>query len=484
MKLLKDLLYGVRLKEVVGSTQIAIESICYDSRKSAKNGLFIAVPGTQVDGHLFIDKAIELGAIAVVCERLPERIHEGINYIQTTDSAFALSAVAANWFNNPSKELKVIGVTGTNGKTTISTLLFNLFSQIEGELCGLLSTIDVKIGRESIPATHTTPDAIAVQRHMRTMVDAGVKFCFMEVSSHALVQHRVAHVDYDVAIFTNITRDHLDYHGDMNSYIKAKKMLFDMLKPEAVAIYNDDVKHGVTMVQDTKATIRSYSLQFPSDYKAKILERQFDGMLLTINEQECWTRIMGDFNAYNLCAAYATAIELGKDPLQILTTLSLLAPVEGRFQTILGKGITAIVDYAHTPDALENVLSTIDTINEGRGKVITVVGCGGNRDKGKRPQMATIAAQHSHTVILTSDNPRDEEPEDIIAEMAEGLSPDLQKRTLEIVDRKQAIKSALMMAEDGDIVLIAGKGHEKYQEIKGQRHDFDDVHEVTLILNT
>lgn len=484
MKLLKDLLYGVRLKEVVGSTQIAIESICYDSRKSAKNGLFIAVPGTQVDGHLFINKAIELGAIAVVCERLPERIHEGINYIQTTDSAFALSAVAANWFNNPSKELKVIGVTGTNGKTTISTLLFNLFSQIEGELCGLLSTIDVKIGRESIPATHTTPDAIAVQRHMRTMVDAGVKFCFMEVSSHALVQHRVAHVDYDVAIFTNITRDHLDYHGDMNSYIKAKKMLFDMLKPEAVAIYNDDVKHGVTMVQDTKATIRSYSLQFPSDYKAKILERQFDGMLLTINEQECWTRIMGDFNAYNLCAAYATAIELGKDPLQILTTLSLLVPVEGRFQTILGKGITAIVDYAHTPDALENVLSTIDTINEGRGKVITVVGCGGNRDKGKRPQMATIAAQHSHTVILTSDNPRDEEPEDIIAEMAEGLSPDLQKRTLEIVDRKQAIKSALMMAEDGDIVLIAGKGHEKYQEIKGQRHDFDDVHEVTLILNT
>lgn len=270
---------------MVGSTQIAIESICYDSRKSAKNALFIAVPGTQVDGHLFIDKAIELGAIAVVCERLPARIHEGINYIQTTDSAFALSAVAANWFNNPSKELKVIGVTGTNGKTTISTLLFNLFSQIEGELCGLLSTIDVKIGRESIPATHTTPDAIAVQRHMRTMVDAGVKFCFMEVSSHALVQHRVAHVDYDVAIFTNITRDHLDYHGDMNSYIKAKKMLFDMLKPEAVAIFNDDVKHGITMVQDTKATIRSYSLQFPSDYKAKILERQFDGMLLTINDR-------------------------------------------------------------------------------------------------------------------------------------------------------------------------------------------------------
>lgn len=484
MKLLKDLIYGVRLKEVIGSTQIAIESICYDSRKAAKNSLFVAVPGTQVDGHLFIDKAVELGAIAILCERLPERIIEGVNYIQTTDSAFALSAVAANWYDNPSKDMKVIGVTGTNGKTTISTLLFNLFSQIEGELCGLLSTIDVKIGRESVPATHTTPDAIAVQQHMRTMLDAGVKFCFMEVSSHALVQHRVAHVDYDIAIFTNITRDHLDYHGDMNSYIKAKKMLFDGLKPEAVAIYNDDVKHGITMVQDTKATKRAYSLQFPSDYKAKILERQFDGMLLTINEQECWTRIMGDFNAYNLCAAYATAIELGKDPLQILTTLSLLSPVEGRFQTIQGKGITAIVDYAHTPDALQNVLSTIDTINEGQGKVITVVGCGGNRDKGKRPQMAAIAAQNSDTVILTSDNPRDEDPNDIIAEMADGLSPDLKSRSLEIVDRKQAIKSAVMMAQQGDIVLIAGKGHEKYQEIKGERLAFDDVQEVTHLLNS
>ena len=342
----------------------------------------------------------------------------------------------------------------------------------------------MKIGRESVPATHTTPDALAVKQHMRTLVDAGVKYCFMEVSSHALVQHREAHVDYDVAIFTNITRDHLDYHGDMNSYIKAKKMLFDMLKPEAVAIYNDDVKHGETMVQDTKATKRAYSLKFPSDYKGKILERQFDGMLLTINEQECWTRIMGDFNAYNLCAAYATAMELGKDSLQTLTTMSLLAPVEGRFQTILGKGITAIVDYAHKQDALQNVLSTIETSKEGQGKVITVVGCGGNRDKGKRPQMAQIAAQNSDTLILTSDNPRDEDPNEIIADMAEGLSPDLKSRSLEIVDRKQAIKSAVMLAEAGDIILIAGKGHEKYQEIKGERFDFDDVFEVTLLLNS
>ncbi len=484
MKLLKDLIYGIRLKEVIGSTQIAIEHICYDSRKSAKNALFIAVPGTQVDGHLYIDKAIELGAIAVVCERLPDRIQEGIHYVQTSDSAFALSAVASNWYGNPSKKMKVIGVTGTNGKTTITTLLFNLFSQIEGELCGLLSTIDVRIGRNSLPATHTTPDAIAIQEHMNNMHQAGVKYCFMEVSSHALVQHRAAHVDFDVAVFTNITRDHLDYHGDMNGYIKAKKMLFDGLKKEAVAIFNEDVKHGQTMVQDCKATKRSYALKFPSDYKVKILERQFDGMLLTINDQECWTRIMGDFNAYNLCAAYATAIELGKDALQILTTLSLLTPVEGRFQTIAGKGIIAIVDYAHTPDALQNVLNTIATINEGKGKIITVVGCGGNRDKGKRPQMASIAAENSDTTILTSDNPRDEDPNTIIAEMANGLSPNLKSKTLEIMDRRQAIKSAVMLAKEGDIVLVAGKGHEKYQEIKGTRFDFDDVHEVTLLLNS
>ena len=484
MKLLKDLIYGIRLKEVIGSTQIAIEHICYDSRKSAKNALFIAVPGTQVDGHLFIDKAIELGAIAVVCERLPDRIQEGIHYVQTSDSAFALSAVASNWYGNPSKKMKVIGVTGTNGKTTITTLLFNLFSQIEGELCGLLSTIDVRIGRNSLPATHTTPDAIAIQEHMSNMHQAGVKYCFMEVSSHALVQHRAAHVDFDVAVFTNITRDHLDYHGDMNGYIKAKKMLFDGLKKEAVAIFNEDVKHGQTMVQDCKATKRSYALKFPSDYKVKILERQFDGMLLTINDQECWTKIMGDFNAYNLCAAYATAIELGKDALQVLTTLSLLTPVEGRFQTIAGKGIIAIVDYAHTPDALQNVLNTIATINEGKGKIITVVGCGGNRDKGKRPQMASIAAENSDTTILTSDNPRDEDPNTIIAEMAKGLSPNLKSKTLEIMDRRQAIKSAVMLAKEGDIVLVAGKGHEKYQEIKGTRFDFDDVHEVTLLLNS
>lgn len=485
MKLLKDLIYGIRLFEVVGSTQIAIEGICEDSRKTVKNGLFVAIDGTQVDGHDYIDKAIELGAVAIVCERMPRNKVDGVSYILTPYSSFALSQIAANWYDNPSKEMKVIGVTGTNGKTTVSTLLFNLFSQLEGELCGLMSTIDVRIGREVMPSTHTTPDAIAVQSHMRSMVDAGVKYCCMEVSSHALDQHRVAHVDFDIAIFTNITRDHLDYHGDMNTYIQAKKMLFDMLKPEAVAIYNDDVKHGLTMIQNTRAKKRSYSLQYPSHYKGKILERQFDGMLLSLNDQECWTRIMGDFNAYNILAVYAAAVELGKDPLQVLTTISLLPPVEGRFQTILGKGITAIVDYAHTPDALENVLKTIENINEGQGKIITVVGCGGNRDRGKRPKMAEIAAWYSHTAIFTADNPRDEHPKEIIEDMVEGLSPDLKAKTLEISNRKQAIRAAIKLAEAGDIVLVAGKGHEKYQEFdNGRRLPFDDVNEILLLINS
>jgi UDP-N-acetylmuramoyl-L-alanyl-D-glutamate--2,6-diaminopimelate ligase len=366
----------------------------------------------------------------------------------------------------------------------VSSLLFALFSQLEGEKCGLLSTIAVKIGREEIPATHTTPDAIAVQKHMRAMADAGVKYCFMEVSSHALVQHRTAHVDFDIAIFTNITRDHLDYHGDMNSYIAAKKILFDGLKEDAVALYNEDSKHGETMVQNTKAKVRSYALRHPADYKVKLLERQLDGMLLTLNDQECWTRIMGDFNAYNLCAVYATGVELGKDPMQLLTAMSMLQPVEGRFQTTRGKGITAVVDYAHTPDALENVLKTIDNINQNAHRIITVVGAGGNRDKGKRPQMAEIAARWSQKVVLTSDNPRNECPEDILADMEAGLSPDQKSRTLNIVDRAQAIKTALMLAEAGDIVLIAGKGHEKYQEINGVRHHFDDAEHVNEFLNS
>ena len=482
MKLLKDLLYGVRLKDVVGHTQIAINNVCYDSREVQENSLFVAIRGTQVDGHDFIEKAVISGAIAIVCEQIPENTTAGIQYVVTRNSAMALSAIASNWYENPSQEMTVVGITGTNGKTTVSTLLFHLFSKLDGALCGLLSTIDVKIGQESIPATHTTPDALSIQRHMRTMANAGVKYCFMEVSSHALVQCRAAHVDFDAAVFTNITRDHLDYHGDMNSYVKAKKILFDQLKNDAVAIYNDDVKHSSSMIKDCKARKKSYALQFPADYKTKIMERRIDGMLLSINEQECWSRIIGDFNAYNLTAVYAVAVELGKDPLQVLTTMSLLQPVEGRFHSITGKGITAIVDYAHTPDALKNVLKTIEILNDGQGKIITVVGCGGNRDKGKRPIMAEIAASHSDRVILTSDNPRDEDPNVILQDMANGLNPNQEARTIQIIDRRQAIKSAVMLAEPGDVILLAGKGHEKYQEIKSVRLHFDDLEEIHLLI--
>lgn len=483
MKLLKDLIYGIRLKDVTGTTHVAVEHVTADSRAVRKHSLFVAISGTLTDGHKYIDMAVEQGAIAIICEKAPSKMVEGVTYVVTTDSAHAFSAISSNWFDNPSQKLKVIGITGTNGKTTVSTLLFNLLSQLEGELCGLISTIDIKIGRASEASTHTTPDAFTVHRNMQKMVDAGVKYCFMEVSSHALVQKRVAHVDYDIAIFTNITRDHLDYHGSMNEYIKAKKMLFDMLKDSAVAIYNDDVKHGATMVQDCKARKMSYALNYPADYKTKILERQFDGMLMQINGQEVWSRLIGDFNAYNLTAVYATAVELGKDPFQVLTALSLLPPVEGRFHAVHGKGLTAIVDYAHTPDALSNVLSTIEGLNEGKGNIITVVGCGGDRDKGKRPIMAEIAAKHSSKAVFTSDNPRTEDPNAILEDMKRDLDPTLIAKTLTVVDRREAIKTAVFIAEPGDIILIAGKGHEKYQEINGVRTDFDDVQEISQLLN-
>jgi len=484
MKLLKDLIYGIRLKEVIGNTHVAIEYVTSDSRSVRKNSLFVAIRGTQTDGHKYIEQAAEAGAVAIICEEVPVNITAGTTYIITNDSAAAFSAAASNWFENPSSKLKVIGITGTNGKTTVSTLLFNLLSSLEGEMCGLISTIDIKIGRNSETSTHTTPDAFTVHRNMYDMVNAGVKYCFMEVSSHALVQKRVAHIDFDIAIFTNITRDHLDYHGSMNEYIKAKKILFDMLKESATAIYNDDVKHGSTMVQDTRARKCSYALNYPADYKTKIVERQFDGMLLHINGQEVWSRLIGDFNAYNLTAVYAAAVELGKDPFQVLTAMSLLTPVEGRFHAVAGKGITAIVDYAHTPDALENVLGTIENLNEGQGRVITVVGCGGDRDKGKRPIMAEIAADRSHTAIFTSDNPRNEHPNEILDDMKRDLDPTQLAKTLTIIDRREAIKTAVFIAEPGDVILIAGKGHEKYQEVKGVKTPFDDVQEIMLLLNS
>jgi UDP-N-acetylmuramoyl-L-alanyl-D-glutamate--2,6-diaminopimelate ligase len=482
MKLLKDILYKCSIDEMAGNTHLAIEKITFDSRAIVKHTLFIAIKGTLSDGHEYIDKAIELGANAIICEELPAQLNEDVTYIKVKNSAETLGIVASNFFDNPSSDLKLIGITGTNGKTTVASLLHQLFLLLDKK-AGLLSTVQILVNKEVHPATHTTPDPITINSYLRKMVDEGCKYCFMEVSSHALVQHRTSHVDFDVAVFTNITRDHLDYHGDMNGYIAAKKILFDGLKSEAIALYNEDTKHGPTMISHTKAKVKSYALKFPADYKVKILERRFDGMLLTLNDQECWSRILGDFNAYNLCAIYAVGVELGKDPLQLLTAISLLKSVDGRFQTIQGKNITAVVDYAHTPDALQNVLSTINDLNQGRGKIITVVGCGGNRDKGKRPQMAAIAANESNKVILTSDNPRNEEPNAILADMEAGLSPDQKARTLTIEDRAQAIKSALMLAQTGDIILIAGKGHEKYQEIKGERTHFDDVEEVQNFLN-
>lgn len=484
MKALKDLLYGVRIKDVKGSTQVRISGVCYDSRLCTPGSLFVAIPGTQVDGHQYMAKAVELGAAAVVCEQMPTDFTDGVTYVRTADSAYALSAIAANLYDHPSEHMKVVGVTGTNGKTTVATLLYDLMSDLEAGQCGLLSTISVKIGNHTEQATHTTPDALAIQRHMRKMVDAGVKYCFMEVSSHALVQHRAAHVDFDVAIFTNISRDHLDYHGDMNAYIQAKKILFDGLKATGVALINEDQKHGETMVQHTKAIKRSYALKFPADYKVKILERQLDGMLLSMNDQECWSRIVGTFNAYNLAAIYGAAVELGKDPLEVLTAMSKLSPAPGRFQTLQGKGITAIVDYAHTPDALKNVLDTVRDINQNAHNIYTVVGAGGDRDKGKRPLMAEVAAQKSNKVVLTSDNPRSEEPSVILEEMLAGLSPDQKSRTLVIEDRSQAIKTALMLAQPGDIVLVAGKGHETYQEINGIRHHFDDTEQIQNFFNS
>ena len=484
MKTIKDLLFGCRILQVVGSTDGQVAGVHYDSREIKEGFLFVAIPGTQVDGHDFIEKAISLGARAVVCEQLPQALHERVTYIQTKDSAFALSAIAAHWYNHPSQQLKVVGVTGTNGKTSIATLLYQLFTSAQGACAGLLSTIKVVVGSEEQEATHTTPDALSIQKHLRTMVDAGLDYCFMEVSSHALVQHRVSHVHFDLAIFTNISRDHLDYHGDMNSYIKAKKMLFDQLDEGAVALTNDDHKHGSSMVADTKAKVRTYALKFPADYKVKILERQLDGMLLTFNDKECWTRVLGTFNAYNLCAVYGAAVELGMEELDVLVGMSQLEPATGRFQTLTGNGIVAVVDYAHTPDALENVLQTLQELNEGAHQIITVVGAGGNRDQGKRPQMAEVAVRKSDKVILTSDNPRFEDPAVILAQMEEGVPVESKMRVLTIVDRAQAIRTALMLAQDGDFVLIAGKGHETYQDIQGTKHHFSDVEQVQQFFNS
>ena len=475
MKLLKDILYKAGIEEVIGSTNVAIENICIDSRQAKKFSLFIAVKGTLVDGHKFIETAAEQGALAIVCEELPENTLPEVNYIQVKNSRFAAGVIASNFYENPSENLKLVGITGTNGKTTCATLLYELFIQL-GYKVGLISTVRNLINGEEIKATHTTPDPISLNALLADMVDVGCEYCFMEVSSHALDQHRVAGIEFTGAIFTNISHDHLDYHNTFDHYIKSKKMLFDNLPSTSFALVNMDDRNGDVMVQNTKAKVITYGLKSMADRKAKILENNLTGLILNIDDQEVITRLIGSFNAYNILSVYGAAIELKEEKLQILTTLSNLHSPEGRFEFVKTENnILGIVDYAHTPDALENVLSTIRGLRTGNEKVITLVGCGGDRDKSKRPEMARIAAEGSEKVILTSDNPRSEEPEAILADMKKGLDPVSVRKAVSIVDRAEAIRTACMLAQPGDIILVAGKGHEKYQEIKGEKHAFDDM---------
>lgn len=475
MKLLSDILYKARLEEIIGSTHMAISSVTFDSRKVKKDTLFVATRGTATDGHQYIDKAIEAGAVAIVCEELPENKKENVTYIKVTDSTHALGFIACNYFDNPSRKIKLVGVTGTNGKTTTVTLLFNLFRTL-GYNVGLLSTVQNKINNTVIPSTHTTPDALSLNELLSVMVEQGCEYAFMEVSSHAVVQNRIAGIQFTGAIFTNITHDHLDYHKTFDEYIKAKKKFFDTLPEEAFAITNKDDKNGMVMLQNTKAHKYSYSIKNVADYKCKIIENHLNGLLLNINNHEVWVKLIGTFNAYNVLAVFAAAHLLKQDVINILTTLSNLNSVEGRFQYVKSEtGIIGIVDYAHTPDALKNVLETIKDIRTGNENVITLVGCGGDRDAAKRPIMADIACQYSNKVILTSDNPRTEDPEEILNQMQAGVQATDFKKTLRISDRREAIKTACTLAQKGDIILIAGKGHEKYQEIKGVKHPFDDL---------
>ena len=483
MKLLKDILYRSRIKEVIGTTNLAIEKVCFDSREVSKFSVFVAVEGTTVNGHHYIERAIELGAIAVVCEALPKELHENVTYVKVSSSAESLAHIAANFYDNPSQKLKVIGVTGTNGKTSIVTMLFELFTKL-GYNCGMLSTVVNRIGEREVRATHTTSDAVKVNALIAEMVEDGCDFCFMEVSSHALEQHRVDGVMFSQAVFTNITHDHLDYHGTFKSYLGAKRKLFTGLDHNAVAIFNKDDRNWQDMARDIDADVRGYSLKSMADFKGKIIENQFDGLQLQFNGHEVWSQLIGEFNASNLLAIFGVAISAGEDEIDVLTQLSTLKPAPGRFQQVKSdKGIIGIVDYAHTPDALSNVLDTISKIRTGNEKVITVVGCGGDRDRSKRPKMAQIATKLSDQAIITSDNPRTEDPQTIIDEMVEGLDPNQLKKSLSILDRGQAIKTAAALANPGDIILVAGKGHETYQDIQGVKHHFDDVETLSNLIN-
>ncbi len=479
--ILSEILKGVKVLTNL-TTDVAVKNICFDSRKVAEGDVFVATRGTAVDGHDFVTKAVEQGAVAVVCETLPKKIAENVVYVQVADSADALGVMASNFYENPSQNLTLVGVTGTNGKTTIATLLYQLFRAM-GYKVGLLSTVCNYINDEAVESTHTTPDALALNALLARMVDAGCEYAFMEVSSHSVEQRRIAGLKFRGGIFTNLTRDHLDYHKTVENYLRAKKRFFDELPKTAFALTNLDDKNGEVMLQNCVAEKKTYSLRTLANFKTRILENSFDGMLLEMNGREVMMPFVGKFNAANLSAVFGAAVLLGFDELEVLTKLSSLKSVSGRFETIRNEGITAIVDYAHTPDALNNVISTINDIRAGQGNLITVVGCGGNRDKGKRPMMAREAVNGSNRVILTSDNPRDEEPQDILNDMLEGVDASERRKVLVIADRREAIKTACALAQNGDVILVAGKGHENYQIIKGIKHHFDDKEEIQLALN-
>jgi UDP-N-acetylmuramoyl-L-alanyl-D-glutamate--2,6-diaminopimelate ligase len=484
MKLLSDIIYKSGIEEVIGATHVAVDSVCFDSRKVQKLCLFVAIKGVSSDGHLFIDKAIHDGAVAIVCNEMPSEVKSNITYIKVKDTSYALGIISSNFYDNPSSKLKLVGVTGTNGKTTTVTLLYHLFKFL-GYKVGLISTVKNYIDTIEYQATHTTPDAVQLNELLSKMVESGVSYCFMEVSSHSVVQHRITGLNFAGAGFSNITHDHLDYHGTFDHYLAAKKGFFDQLGAQAFAIANRDDRHFAVMLQNTKAIKKTCSINQQADFKAKIIENHFAGLQLQLDGTEVWTKLIGSFNAYNILMVYAIAIMLKQDHTNVLTAISSLNPVDGRFQFIRSaNAITGIVDYAHTPDALVNVLKTIQDIRTGNENIITVVGCGGDRDAAKRPVMAEIACKMSNRVILTSDNPRSEEADEIINQMMKGVDPVSKKKVLCITDRRQAIKTACALASSNDIILIAGKGHEKYQEIKGVKHPFDDMQELSEQLQT
>jgi UDP-N-acetylmuramoyl-L-alanyl-D-glutamate--2,6-diaminopimelate ligase len=483
MKKLKDILYKVALVEVAGSTDVAISAVQFDSRKVKDGSLFIAVKGLTTDGHKFIDQTIEQGAVAILCEEMPATKLNSVTYVRVRNTSEALAIIAANFYDYPSAKLKLVGITGTNGKTTTATLLFKLFRKL-GYKVGLLSTVRNQINDKEFSAAYTTPDSLELNHMLSEIVAAGCTHCFMEVSSHAIVQNRIAGISFVGGVFTNITHDHLDFHKTFDAYIKAKKRFFDELPATSFALVNKDDANGMVMLQNTKANKKTFALKNQADYKCKIIENTLAGLVLIIDGHEIWTKMIGAFNAYNLLGIYATAVLLGEEKEEVLKVLSALEPVEGRFQYAKApNGTIGVVDYAHTPDALENVLSTLQEVRAASEKIITVVGCGGDRDKAKRPVMASIACGKSDKVILTSDNPRSEEPAEIIHQMEKGVDVLGKKKTVSIVDRREAIKAACQMAQKGDIILLAGKGHEKYQEIKGVKHPFDDMEILCETLN-